>query len=87
MIRARHAHAGGLDVVGFDDVELADLLREPIAVIRHDPVALGRRAAELLFARLDGDTSPPRVEIMPTELVVRGTGVAAPSNVTGAALR
>jgi LacI family transcriptional regulator len=87
VIRERHAHADGLDVVGFDDVELAGLLRVPIAVIRHDPVALGRRAAELLFARLDGDRSPPRVEIMPTELVVCGTGVSAPSNVTRAALR
>ncbi len=71
VIRARQAYTGRLDLVGFDEVELADLLRVPITVIRHDPAMLGRRAAELLFARLNGDERLPRVEMLPTELVVR----------------
>lgn len=75
VLRARQACDSRIDLVGFDDFELADLLRAPVAVIRHDPVALGRRAAEMLFARLDGDTRPPRVETLPTELVVRGPTV------------
>lgn len=61
-------------LVGFDDFELADLLDPPITVITHDTWALGNSAAELLFARLDGDTSPPRRVIVPTTILVRGSG-------------
>ncbi|GAA2348001.1 LacI family DNA-binding transcriptional regulator [Saccharopolyspora halophila] len=61
-------------LVGFDDFELADLLDPPITVITHDTWALGKSAAELLFARLDGDTSPPGRVVVPTRLLVRGSG-------------
>jgi LacI family transcriptional regulator, galactose operon repressor len=65
-------------LVGFDDFELADLLPVAVTVIRHDPAELGRRAAELLFARLSGDRRPPQRVVLPTELVVRGSGEVAP---------
>ena len=61
-------------LVGFDDFELADMLPVPVTVVRHDPAELGRRAAELLFARLDGDGGAPQTVILRTELVVRGSG-------------
>ncbi|TDD93282.1 LacI family transcriptional regulator [Saccharopolyspora karakumensis] len=61
-------------LVGFDDFELADLLDPPITVVTHDTWALGKSAAELLFARLDGDTSPPGRVVVPTRLLVRGSG-------------
>jgi LacI family transcriptional regulator len=35
---------------------------------------MGRRAAELLFARLAGDDRPPQRIVLGTELVVRGSG-------------
>jgi LacI family transcriptional regulator len=60
--------------VGFDVFELADMLPVPVTVVRHDPAELGRRAAELLFARLDGDGGAPQTVILRTELVVRGSG-------------
>ena len=69
-------------LVGLDDLELADLMEPGITVVRQDPVALGRRAAELLFARLDGDAAPPRGEVLGTELVVRGSGELAPPVLT-----
>ena len=59
-------------VVGFDDFELADLLG--ITVIRADPGQLGARAAELAFARLDGDDRPPQRVTIATELIERGSG-------------
>jgi LacI family transcriptional regulator len=71
------ALAGNRDrpaVVGFDDFELADLLSPPVTVIAHDAAAVGRAAAELLFARLDGDGSPPRRVVLPVRLVPRGSG-------------
>ncbi|HEY8372920.1 MAG TPA: LacI family DNA-binding transcriptional regulator [Pseudonocardiaceae bacterium] len=61
-------------LVGFDDFELADLLDPPVSVIAHDAAALGRAAAEMLFARLEGDTSPPRRIVLPVRLVPRGSG-------------
>ncbi|RRO13219.1 LacI family transcriptional regulator [Saccharopolyspora rhizosphaerae] len=76
-VHALRALAGRPDrpaLVGFDDFELADLLDPPITVVTHDTWALGKSAAELLFARLDGDTSPPGRVVVPTRLLVRGSG-------------
>jgi LacI family transcriptional regulator len=61
-------------LVGFDDILLADLLEPAITVIAQDPAAMGRAAAELLFRRLDGDSSPSVSEVIPTRLITRGTG-------------
>jgi len=63
-------------LVGFDDFELADVLG--ITVMRSDPALMGLRAAELAFARLDGDDRPPNQVTIPTELVVRGSGELRP---------
>ncbi|MEV6609112.1 MULTISPECIES: LacI family DNA-binding transcriptional regulator [unclassified Kutzneria] len=65
-------------LVGFDDFELADLLDPPVTVIAHDASAIGKAAAELLFSRLDGDTSPPRRVVLPVRLVPRGSGEKRP---------
>ena len=65
--------------IGFDDVALSDLLAPALTVIAQDPYELGRAAAEVLFERLDGDTSPPRRVVLPTRLVPRGSGEIVPS--------
>ena len=65
-------------LVGFDDFELADLLATPATVVRHDSQRMGAHAAALAFARLDGGDHPPRQVIVPTELVVRGSGEIPP---------
>jgi LacI family transcriptional regulator, galactose operon repressor len=64
-------------MVGFDDFELADLLG--ITVIAQDTAELGRRAAELLFQRLDGDRSPARRIVIPTRMISRGSGEFRPA--------
>jgi LacI family transcriptional regulator len=64
-------------LVGFDDFLLADLLEPAVTVIAQDPAELGRRAAELLLLRLDGDRSPSRRIECPVELVPRGSGEIA----------
>jgi LacI family transcriptional regulator len=61
-------------LVGFDDVPLAGLLRPAVTVMAQDPSALGRLAAERLFARMAGDESRPAIHTVPTRLVVRGSG-------------
>lgn len=66
-------------LVGFDDFLLADLLEPRVSVIAQDPTKLGQTAAEWLFARLNGDASPPQQIVVPTRLIVRGSGeIAAP---------
>ncbi|GAA1869243.1 substrate-binding domain-containing protein [Myceligenerans crystallogenes] len=61
-------------LVGFDDVETSDLLRPATTTVAQDPDRIGRLAAERLFARINGDTSPPGHLVVPTRLVVRGSG-------------
>jgi LacI family transcriptional regulator, galactose operon repressor len=75
-LHALRAAEASTALVGFDDFELADLLQ--VSVVRHDPLEMGRRAAELLFARLGGDERPPQRVILPTELVPRGSGEVRP---------
>jgi LacI family transcriptional regulator len=65
-------------VVGFDDIPLAELLQPGVTVVAQDPYAIGRRAAELLFSRLDGYRGPSRREVLPTTLIVRGSGEIRP---------
>jgi LacI family transcriptional regulator len=65
-------------LVGFDDFELADLLDPPVSVVSLDPAELGKAAAELLFARLDGDREPPRRIVLPIRLTPRGSGEVCP---------
>ncbi|MFI1016931.1 LacI family DNA-binding transcriptional regulator [Streptomyces sp. NPDC020965] len=73
-VLAEHHHPVAL--VGFDDIELADLLG--ITVIAQDAATLGRTAAERLFRRLDGaDDAPARVTLE-TVLIPRGSGEIRP---------
>lgn len=65
-------------LVGFDDLELADLLRPALTVIEQDASALGHTAAELLFSRLAGDHRPIQRIVLPTRLVSRGSGERVP---------
>ena len=65
-------------LVGFDDFPLADLVEPPLTVMRHDVGSLGRQAADQLFARIDGDTSPVRHAVVIPSLVERGSGEIRP---------
>jgi len=77
-LRALRAAPDRVALVGFDDFELADLLALPATVVRHDSQQMGAHAAALAFARLDGGEYPPRQVIVPTELIVRGSGEVPP---------
>ncbi len=65
-------------LVGFDDLELADLLTPGLTVVAQDPAALGALAARRLFDRLTGDTTPPARLELPTLLIPRGSGETPP---------
>ncbi|MDX6541483.1 MAG: LacI family transcriptional regulator [Gaiellales bacterium] len=76
-LRALGLHTS-IALIGFDDFELADLLDPPVSVVAQNVAELGRTAAELLFARIDGDTSPSKRVVIPTTLIERGSGEIAP---------
>ncbi|MGA8112405.1 MAG: LacI family DNA-binding transcriptional regulator [Actinocatenispora sp.] len=59
-------------LVGFDDFDLADVLG--ITVVGHEPEEMGRLAAEMVVSRLAGDNSPAHTVVLPTTLIVRGSG-------------
>lgn len=71
--------ATGRDValVAFDDFYLSQLMPRSFTIIRYDNQALGSVGAELLFRRIDGDTSGPQTVVLPTELCQRGIDLSA----------
>lgn len=71
-LHALRDRSDGAALVGFDDFELADLLS--LTVVRPHPSRLGKEAAALTFARLDGDQRAAQRVVVPTELVPRGSG-------------
>jgi LacI family transcriptional regulator len=70
-------------LVGFDDVLLGEFLEPGLTVVAGDPMAVGEAASDLLFRRLDGDTSPTQRRIIPTRLIVRGSGEIPPPAAVG----
>ncbi|ONI91125.1 hypothetical protein ALI22I_10205 [Saccharothrix sp. ALI-22-I] len=54
------------------------MLGPVVTVLRQDVPALGRKAAELIFARIGGDQSPPTHAVVPATLVQRGSGEFTP---------
>lgn len=67
-------------LIGFDELAVAELVEPHVSVVRQDTYEIGRRAMDLLLARLDGDTSPVRTETVATELVPRGSGEIRPAD-------
>ncbi|MFJ5831907.1 LacI family DNA-binding transcriptional regulator [Streptomyces sp. NPDC093089] len=76
VVRALAGHPRPVALVGFDDIELADLLG--VTVVAQDAAALGRTAAERLFRRLDGADEAPERVVLGTTLLARGSGETPP---------
>jgi DNA-binding LacI/PurR family transcriptional regulator len=57
-----------LSVIGYDDVADAATSEPPLTTIRQPIAEKGRLAARMIF-----DAGPPRKEVLPVELVVRGS--------------
>ncbi len=64
--------------IGFDDIELADIVHPGISVVPQHPRNLGRRAAEILFGRIGGEVHPPIRDVVECEIVARGSGELPP---------
>jgi LacI family transcriptional regulator len=64
--------------VGFDDIDLASVVTPGITVVPQYPSELGRRAAEVLFDRLNDRDNPLVREIVTSTLIARGSGEIPP---------
>ena len=60
-------------VVGFDDLEAAALAHPPLTTIRQDRQELGALAATAAIELVERPDAPPRVTVVPVELVVRAS--------------
>lgn len=65
--------------VAFDDFEAAVLSDPPITVVTQHPRAMGRAAAELVLAEIDGSGSGPARVVIPTHVIARGSGELPPA--------
>ncbi|MDH3682015.1 MAG: LacI family transcriptional regulator [Acidimicrobiia bacterium] len=66
-------------LVGFDDVDIAELVEPKLTVVPQDPGALGRLAGERLFARLASTGRPFERTVLESKLIPRGSGEIRPS--------
>jgi LacI family transcriptional regulator len=61
-------------LVGFDDLELFDMLEPAITVVAQNPEMIGTIGAEVLFNRMHGDETPVQRRVVSTNLIERGSG-------------
>jgi len=69
---------GDVSITGFDDIELATVVEPALTTVHVPHRAMGRRAAEVLLARVRGDGPPQRVKL-PTSIVERQSLAAPPT--------
>jgi LacI family transcriptional regulator len=77
VLRALAAHGvrvpDDVAMVGFDDIFPASLCDPPLTTI-HQPIRrMGERACDRLFKRMADPSLPPKVELLPVELVLRSS--------------
>jgi DNA-binding LacI/PurR family transcriptional regulator len=68
-----------LSVVGFADLDFAEIMEPPLTTMRQNPQEIGRLAARLVMDRIDGkiaDDAPQTVKVAAELVVRRSTGQA-----------
>jgi LacI family transcriptional regulator len=67
-------------LIGFDDVELGDLLDPGLSVVAQRPQEIGQAAALRLFESLDaGHRAAQESIVVPVDLIPRGSGESRPA--------
>jgi DNA-binding LacI/PurR family transcriptional regulator len=68
-------------VVGFDGIRLGAFTNPELTTVEQPGAEVGRRAVELVFARIQGELSSPRQVTLPVRLVVRESCGASNSSI------
>jgi LacI family transcriptional regulator len=79
-IRTLHAHGlsvpGDTAIVGFDDIQVAELLAPALTTVRQDMIGIGLAAGRALVEQIENPDATPPVLTLPVELVVRASSGA-----------
>ncbi|WP_239618933.1 LacI family DNA-binding transcriptional regulator [Cohnella mopanensis] len=68
-----------ISIVGFDDIEIASLVRPALTTVRQDRITIGRKSIELLDELINDSELRPTETIVPTEFIIRDScGPAKP---------
>jgi len=62
-----------VSVVGFDNLDIVELLQPPLTTVQQPVYRLGVMAAELLLQQITGSASGPQEIVLETELIRRGS--------------
>ena len=60
-----------IKVIGFDDIRFLDYANPPLTSVRQDYFRMGQHAAKEVLRRIQHPESKAKVEVIPTELIVR----------------
>jgi LacI family transcriptional regulator len=60
-----------ISVIGFDDIEIASVVRPALTTVRQDMITIGKRAIELLDELITDEELIPPEAIVPTVLIIR----------------
>jgi len=82
---AEQGRVVGRDVflVGFDDIEEANLAHPPLTTVRCDVARFGRMSASRLLAQIEDGVPPPQNERLAVDLVVRASSVVQDAGTIG----
>jgi LacI family transcriptional regulator len=76
VLRARLATSARVEIAGFDDFEMADVVGVPLIIVSYDAGLLGQRAAELLMDQIENPrtdrTTASRRIVIPTVVIEHG---------------
>jgi LacI family transcriptional regulator len=73
-----------VSVIGFDNLDLAEMTNPSLSSVSQPGYQLGMTAAQILLDRVSGDTGPPKHYMLETVLVLRES-VISPDKVRGVA--
>lgn len=78
-IRELNLHCPGeISVMGFDDLDFAELISPSLSSVSQSGYQLGATAARILLDRMAGDDGPPKQSVLETQLKIRES-VAPPT--------
>ncbi|SFS09053.1 transcriptional regulator, LacI family [Granulicella pectinivorans] len=67
-----------ISVIGFDNLDLAEVVTPPLTSVEQSGYNLGAVAAQLIADRIRGDGSPRRAHVLPTTLKLRASVAKVP---------
>ena len=73
LYEARKTVPGDYSVVGFDDLEISQYLTPGLTTVKQQISLKGQKAVELLLKHIENPSLPKQEEILPLELVERGS--------------